>query len=100
LFKRGWETGEVEHLTSELTENGGEVWMLRGGAYPDGIEVRVALQLNMAKDVAGADEVANINKLLNFPVHGGGNGVIEVSEGEDEGVEVTKEHTDEATEEA
>ncbi len=67
---------EVEHLTCELAEDGGEVWMFRGGAYPDGIEVCVALQLNAVKDVAGVDEVANVNKLLYVPVHGGGNSAL------------------------
>ncbi len=90
----------MEHLTSELAEDGGEVWMFRGRAYPDGVKVRVALQLNAAKDIAGADEVANVNKLLYFPVHGGGNSVIELPEEVDKGMEVTKEHTEEVTKEA
>jgi hypothetical protein len=74
--------------------------MFRCRAYPDGVEVRVALQLNVVKDIAGADEVANVNKLLYFPEHGGGNSVIELPEGVNEGMEVTKERTEEVTKEA
>ncbi len=74
--------------------------MFRGRAYPDGIEVHVALQLNVAKYVAGVDEVANVNKLLYFSVHGGGNSVIELPDGVNEGMEVTKNYTEEVTKEA
>jgi len=66
----------VKHLPGEFAKDGGEVGLVRGSTDMDGLEVGVALQLNTAKNVAGADEESDINQLLDFSIHrGGGTGM-------------------------
>ncbi len=66
----------MKHLPGEFVKDGGEVRLVRGSTDTDGLEVGVALQLNAAKNIAGADEESDINQLLDFSVHqGGGTGM-------------------------
>ncbi len=66
----------MKHLPGELAKDGGEVGLVRDSTDTDGLEVGIALQLNTAKNIAGADEEPGINQLLDFSVHrGGGTGM-------------------------
>ncbi len=63
-------------MPGEFAKDGGEIGLVRGSMDTDGLEVGVALQLNTAKNIAGADKESDINQLLDFLVHrGGGTGM-------------------------
>ncbi len=47
----------------------------------DDLEVGVAFELDTTKNIARADEEADINQLLYFPIHGSGGSDMEATEG-------------------